>query len=157
MRLSKTLIMMVALLLAQHASAAPKNSAADRTWKPFIDSFRSAVKRRDREALRRMMSRDFYFLSSGGDDNGDRDTRDETFEYWDGARVGAWESLEKVLAQGTVPNKTLREPGNRRPGRVAPPAADSRSARERGEVEWYAVFEFRRGRWYATAFAQCCD
>jgi hypothetical protein len=151
------LVALSLLLLLPHAVAAQRASAADRAWGPFFTAFRAAVKRRDREALRRMMVRDFYFHSSGADENGDEDLRDEAFEFWAEPRVGAWEALEKVLAAGTVPNTAMREPGNRRPSRVAPPAANDRRAIESNSFEWYAVFEFRAGRWYCTAFNHCCD
>lgn len=146
------------VLLLPHAAAAQKvNGAAGRAWGPFINAFRAAVRKRDRAALKEMMSRDFYYHSSGGDENGDEDTRDEAFELWGEPRLRAWESLEKILARGTVPNTAMRQPGNRRPSRVAPPAANSRRAIESNRLDWYAVFEFREGRWYCTVFNQCCD
>lgn len=118
---------------------------------------RGAVKRRDRAAVREMIARDFYYLSSGEDEDGDGDTREEAFRFWDEPRIGGWAALEKVLAQGAVPNTALRAPGSRRPSRVAPPAANSRRAISRRGFDWYAVFEFRGGRWYCTVFNQCCD
>lgn len=157
MKLFRLLGLSVALLLPQTAAAAPRPGVAQRAWRPFFAGFRAAVKRRDREALRAMMARDFYYHSSGGDENGDEDTRDEAFEFWAEPRLGAWEALEKVLAQGAVVNTAMRPPGSRRPSRVAPPAANDRRAIESNSFEWYAVFEFRGGRWYCTAFSQCCD
>jgi hypothetical protein len=156
-RLVKIFSLSLVLLLPQVAAAQRADAAAARAWRPFFDAFRAAVKRRDREAVRRMMIQDFYFHSSGGDDNGDDDTRDEAFEFWDEPRVRGWEALERVLAQGTVPNTAMREPGNRRPSRVGPPAANNRRAIQNASFEWYAVFEFRDGRWYCTVFNQCCD
>ena len=145
------------VLLVPHAASAQRASAADRAWRPFISAFRAAVRKRDQAALRGMMARDFYYHGSGGDENGDEDTRDEAFEFWAEPRLGAWEAFEKVLAQGTVRNTAMREPGNRRPSRVAPPAANSRRAIETNSLDWYAVFEFRDGRWYCTTFNQCCE
>lgn len=145
------------LLLLPQAAGAQRASAAERAWGPFFRAFRAAVQRRDREALRGMMARDFYFHSSGSDENGDEDTRDEALDFWSEPRVGGWEALEKVLAAGSVPNRAMREPGNRRPSRVAPPAANNRRAIESNSFEWYAVFEFRGGRWYCTTFNQCCE
>jgi hypothetical protein len=149
-------VLLLVLLLPQ-AVAAQRVGRAERAWRPFITAFRAAVRRRDRDALRKMMARDFYFHSSGGDENGDEDTRDEAFELWAEPRLRAWEALEKILAQGTVRNTAMRQPGNRRPSRVAPPAANSRRAIESNRLDWYAVFEFRDGRWYCTVFNQCCD
>jgi hypothetical protein len=145
------------VLLAPQAASAQRAGAADRAWRPFISAFRSAVRKRDRAALRKMMAADFYYHSSGGDENGDADTRDEAFEYWAEPRLGAWQALEKVLAAGTARNTAMREPGNRRPSRVAPPAANDRRAIETNSFDWYAVFEFRGGRWYCTVFNQCCE
>ena len=161
MKLTRTLTLAIALplLLLTPPASATQTGAAERAWKPFFSAFRAAVKKRDREALRKMMSRDFYFLSSGGDENGDADTRDEAFEFWEAPRIRGWEALDRVLSQGTAPNTAMRDPesDSRLPSRVAPPIANSRRAIERSEFEWYAVFEFRDGRWYCTVFNQCCD
>lgn len=155
MKYSKAIVLILALLAPQ-VSIAQTSSRANRAWKPFFASLRAAVKARDKEALMKMMSRDFYYLSSGGDENDNQDTRDEAFEYWT-ASVGSWDSLEKVLAQGTVPNVALREPGNRLPSRVAPPLANNRRAISNRSFDWYAVFEFRSNRWYFTGFTECCE
>ena len=149
-------IMLVLALVVPHICAA-QTSRANRAWKPFIAAFQAAAKNRDREALSRMMARDFYYLSSGGDENSNEDTRDEAFEYWETSGIGAWEALEKVLAQGTAINTAMLEPVNRRPSRIAPPIANSRRAIKNRSFDWYAIFEFRDGRWYATAFTECCD
>ena len=155
MKYSKVMVLILALLAPQ-ASFAQTSSRANRAWKPFFASVRAAVKARDKDALMKMMSRDFYYLSSGGDENNNQDTRDEAFEYWE-ASVSSWDSLEKVLAQGAVPNVALREPGNRLPSRVAPPMANNRRAISNRSFEWYAVFEFRSNRWYFTGFTECCE
>ena len=159
MRFWMTLVLALALApaLVPRAAAAQRGTAADRAWRPFFNAFRAAVKKRDHAAMSRMMSRDFYYLSSGGDENGNHDTRDEAFDYWEATEIGALAAFDRVLAHGAVPNTSIRDPGNRRPSRVAPPVANDKQARERGEVEWYAVLEFRRGRWYCIAFLQCCD
>lgn len=157
--MKRTLLVALALLflLPQAAAAQRSAAAAQRAWAPFFRSFRAAVKRRDREALRRMMAGDFYFHTSGGDDNGDGDSRDEALEYWAEPRVSGWEALEKTLAAGTVPNTAMRTPNNRRPSRVAPPAAANRRAIRSNAFEHFAVFEFREGRWVCIAFTECCD
>lgn len=156
MKLSKVLILTLALLAPQ-VSMAQTTRAAERAWKPFFAAFRAAAKKRDKEALSKMMAREFYFLSSGGDENDNNDTRDETFEYWDTSGLGAWEALDKVLAQGTVANTNMREFGSRLPSRIAPPIANSRRAIKARSFTWYAVFEFKDGRWYCTGFTECCD
>lgn len=144
-------------LLVPTVGVAQTTARAQRAWKPFFAAFNAAVKNRDKEALSKLMARDFYYLSSGGDENANQDTRDEAFEYWENSGVNAWEALEKVLSEGTAPNTTMRESGNRRPSRIAPPIANSREAVKRRSFPWYAVFEFRDGSWYCTAFTECCD
>jgi hypothetical protein len=156
MKLSRVIILVLALLAPQ-ICLAQTATRAQRAWRPFFTAFRAAVKNRDKEALSKMMARDFYYLSSGGDENGNEDTRDEAFEYWQTANVGSWKTLERVLAQGTVVNTAMREPGNLRPSRIAPPLANNRRAIQNRSFEWYAVFEFRDGRWYCVAFTECCD
>lgn len=130
---------------------------ANRAWNPFFAGFREAVRVRDKNALLKMMARDFYYLSSGGDENDNNDTRDEAFQYWETANVGSWETLDKILSEGAVVNTAMREPGNRRPSRIAPPLANDRRAIQNRSFPWYAVFEYRRGRWYWVAFTECCD
>jgi hypothetical protein len=99
-----------------------------------------------------MMSDNFF--SSGGNSSGP----EAAFEFWDDPHVRGWTALEKVLAKGTVPQAAwwnLR--GRKYLGRVAPPAANIRRNAKRGAVDWYAIFEFRNGRWCCTVFNQCCD
>src|SRR5687767_14194584 len=103
MKLSKVFILILTLLIPQ-MSMAQTTRSAERAWKPYFAKFRTAVKKRDRDAVSKMMVREFYYLSSGGDENDNNDTRDETFEYWDTSGLGAWEALETVLAQGAVVN-----------------------------------------------------
>jgi hypothetical protein len=155
--MKQNLVILMLLVVLTPALGAAQSSRAQRAWKPFITAFRAAVKKRDREAVSQMMSRDFYYLSSGGDENGNQDSRDEAFEYWETAGIGSWEELDKALAQGVVPNIAMREPGNTRPSRVAPPLANNRRAIANRSFHWYAVFEFREGRWYCIAFTECCE
>jgi hypothetical protein len=151
-------IMLICALMAPVVSSGQTTSVrANRAWKPFIAAFRDAVKRRDKESLSKHIARDFYYLSSGGDENDNQDTRDEAFEYWETSGVGAWEALEKVLVQGSVVNTAWREPGQTNPSRVSPPIANNRRAIRNRSLEWYAVFEFRGGQWYLTAFTECCE
>ena len=156
MKLSKVSILILVLLVPQ-LSMAQTTRAAERAWKPFFAKFRAAVKKRDRTALSEMMVREFYYLSSGGDENDNNDTRDETFEYWDSSGLGAWEALETILSQGAVVNTNMREFGSRAPSRISPPIANNRRAIKARSFKWYAVFEFRNGRWYCTGFTECCD
>ena len=156
MKLSRVMLLMLALF-APHVSVARPNSAAERAWKPFFAAFRAAARKRDRAALRTMMAPDFFTSGGVGDDNGDGDSRDETFAFWDEPLVRGWEALDRVLAQGVVPNIALSDPSHTGPSKVAPPAANSRRAARLQTFEWYAVFQFRDGRWCCVVFVQCCD
>jgi hypothetical protein len=152
MKLSGILVSLV-LLFASNTLAADKRLAAERAWKPFFTTFRSAVKKRDRVALRKMMSADFF--SSGGNDSGP----EAAFKFWDDSHVRGWKAFNKVLNQGTVPMAAWWDSGRKRKyiSRVCPPAANLRKNIEGVAIDWYAIFEFRDGRWYCTIFNQCCD
>lgn len=154
-RLQVAILAVTLLALPQIGSA--QTMRANRAWKPFFTSFRAAVKKRDQAAIMKFMSRDFYYLSSGGDENGNKDTRDEALEYWESTEIGALDALEKALAQGAVINTAMRQPENRNPSRVSPPLANDKQAIKDRSFPWYAVFEFRNGRWYWTAFTECCE
>jgi hypothetical protein len=132
---------------------AQTNVSAERAWKPFFAAFRAAVEKRDRDVLRKMMSSDFF--SSGGSDAG----AEAAFQFWDDPNVRGWKAFTKVLARGTVPMARWWDAGDKRKyiSRVAPPAANVRRNMKLQNVDWYAVFKFRDGRWYCTIFNQCCD
>lgn len=145
-------VVMALLVLAPHAVSAEPDAAAERAWKPFFAAFRDAAKRRDRAALKKMMAEEFFTSGGLGSD------RDEAFAFWDEPNTRGWEALDRTLAKGIVPYTYMRDPRDKKPMRVAPPAANVRRLILRGAVEWYAIFEFREdGRWYCTVFAQCCD
>ncbi len=152
MKLSRLSIFLV-LLLAPSAVGANEKLDAQRAWKPFFESFRATVRKRDRAALRGMLSTDFF--SSGGNSEG----AEAAFQFWDDPQVRGWDAFNRVLAQGTVAKAAWWNAGGKSKyiGRVAPPAANIRRNVKRGAVHWYAIFEFRDGRWYCTVFNQCCD
>jgi hypothetical protein len=157
-RVSFIVVILSLLLLAPGAAPAKNSADAERAWKPFIAAFRAAVRRRDREALKKMMAPDFFTSGGVGDDNGDGDSRDETFAFWGDSNTRGWEALEQTLSKATVPYTYMRDARDKTPMRVAPPAANVRRQIVRQSFEWYAIFEFRAdGRWYCTVFAQCCD
>jgi hypothetical protein len=156
MKLSKVLILVLALLIPQ-LSMAQRSSAADRAWKPFFATFRAVVKKRNQDALNKMMAREFYYLSSGGDENGNADSRDEAFDYWESSRVDMWGTLDKILAQGTVKNTAMLDLEIHGPSRLAPPLANNARAIKERSFDWFAVFEYKRGRWYWVGFTECCD
>ena len=149
--------LLVAAILVVPTFTQAQTKSADRAWKPFVASLRTAVQKKDRQAMMKLMSRDFYYLSSGGDENGNNDSRDEAFDYWENAHPGAFEAMDRVLAAGSVTNTAHRNPESRWPSRISPPAANDQKAVKDRTVDWYAVFEFRSGRWYFTSFIECCE
>ena len=64
---------------------------------------------------------------------------------------------ERLLPGGAVPGEGVLGSHNGTPNRVAPPAINKRVNVVKGRIAWYAVFEFREGRWYCTIFNECCD
>jgi hypothetical protein len=151
-KLSRIILISLFFFIPQ-TICAQANVSAQRTWKPFFVAFRAAVKKRDRDALRKTMSPDFF--SSGGNDAG----AEAAFQFWDDPNVRGWEAFTKTLARGTVPMAGWWDAGSKRKyiSRVAPPAANVRRNMRLRIVHWYAVFEFRDGRWYCTVFNLCCD
>ncbi len=151
MKLSLPLALVI-FLLCQHLGTAQGNDAAQRAWNKFFPAFRSAVRRRDRTVLRKMMAADFF--SSGGNDAGP----EAAFQFWDEPNAQRWKAFETALRRGTVPMGDWWDKGSKRKylSRVGPPSANIRSNMRNG-LDWYAVFEFRNGRWFCTIFNQCCD
>jgi hypothetical protein len=156
MKLTRVILFSLAMLTPQLA-VAQSTSNAQRAWRPFFSSLRAAVKQRNREALTKMMAPDFYYMSSGGDDNNNQDTRDEAFVFWDSSSTDVWKAFDRILAKGTVIKTAMPEVGTGAPGRISPPLANNPRAIRDRTFEWFAIFEFREGRWYCVAFAECCD
>src|SRR3989442_5067231 len=111
--------------VAQSRPLRPSEKArAERAWAVFFKSFRAAVSKRDREALKKMMVRDFFFSGGGGDDNHDGDTRDEAFKFLDDPQVHGWQAFDKALVKGAAPSTpNSSADGKKYYRRVAPPAA----------------------------------
>jgi hypothetical protein len=116
-------ILSVALLLLIPSVGIPQSrtatGAANRSWQSFWRQFSTAVNKKDRAALRRMMSSDFY--SGGGEA-----TAAEWIRYMDEHKL--WRQHQQSVALGTKPYKME---GN--PGRVT-----------RND---HLIFEFKGGRW----------
>jgi hypothetical protein len=147
------IVLILLVILVPHAAFAKGNLSVERAWKSFFSAFRAAVKKRDRNALKRMMVRDFYFSGGGGDDNGDGDSRDEAFQFLSEPYTHGWKAFDKALAQGSVPMAAWWDHGAKREyaSRISPPAANIRRNIDRARVAWLAIFEFRDGRWYCTS------
>ncbi|HYJ48086.1 MAG TPA: hypothetical protein VEV81_15855, partial [Pyrinomonadaceae bacterium] len=135
---------------------AERQAEAARTWPAFFAAFRSAVKRRDRAALKEMMDPEFQ---TGDGTNVMQGDPDEAFRLWDDPKILGWEAFDKVLARGAVPVALWQSPGGR-PSEdislIAPPAANVQRNYQRGVVKWYAYFSFREGQWKCTTFTKCC-
>jgi hypothetical protein len=137
-------------------SVSSERAAADAAWPVFFKTFREAVRRRDKEAMKKMMVKDFFF-SGGSDENNDGDFRDEAFKFLRDPQIHAWQAFDKVLAAGAVPTSPNPNTGGRKyVTRVAPPAARKIRSMENAPP-WVASFEFRDGKWYCTSFSECCD
>ena len=156
--LSFILLLLLTAPASGAGTAAARKAAADRAWPSFYASFRDAVRRRERGALRRMLAADLDYAYDGGDDNRDGDSRDEAFAYWGEGRGRRWKIFERLLLGGAVPGEGLLGSHNGTPNRVAPPAINRRVNVIRGRIAWYAIFEFREDRrWYCVVFKECCD
>ncbi len=157
-RLSVILLLLFTAPAPPVGAAATKRAEADRAWPSFYASFRDAVRRRDRAALRKMTAADLDYAHDAGDEDGDGDSRDDAFARWDEARGRGWKAFERLLLGGAVPGEGLLGSRDGTPKRVAPPAINKRVNVVSGRIAWYAVFEFREGRrWYCTVFKECCD
>lgn len=129
---------------AQVTPASQRGSVATREWKAFYPRFRAAVKKRDREALKLMMTPEFLYSFGGNLD------RDEALEHWNKVEPESWNAFAKILAQGTVRYDKADAGGATILGRVAPPAAKGKR-----HVAWRAYFEFGKdNRWRCTGFVQ---
>lgn len=124
---------------ASPVAGAPTRPSVD-NWNQFWIAFRNAVRRRDRSALKRIMTHDFEW-SFGGYPPGD--PRDSFFRYMDKYRH--WKALDQVLAQGTMPWQQGDPMRRNVVSRIAPPHEPT--------YDWRAVFELGPdGLWRWTAF-----
>ena len=71
-------------------------AAADAAWKPFFERVKIAVKKRDRNTLRTLMSEDFSYNCC---DESYPDNRSGAFTTWDGdpKNYAGWKDLDRVL------------------------------------------------------------
>lgn len=87
----------------------PNNISPDEAWNVFWPQFRDAVNKRDRVALKRMMSNPFN--SGGGGDY----TPSRWISFIDKAKL--WQRMQRAVALGTRPLPQNRS-GSKRPSRV---------------------------------------
>jgi hypothetical protein len=123
MKNRKTLFVALSFLLLipslNHAQ-----TAANKSWNTFWAQFSSAVAKKSKAGLKKLMASENDFFSGGGGES-----RDEWLQMVDRERW--WDSLQKSVRSGT---KVENSPG--RPGRVT---------RDNG-----LVFGFIGGRWRFT-------
>ena len=103
------LLAMVFLLLASSATLAQPsratNAVANRSWQSFWRQITTAINKKDRVALRKMMPNNF------SDDSGGL-TGSEWLKFMDeNERKGSWRDLQKSFAQGTVINRNWNSKG----------------------------------------------
>ena len=160
--LCPVLLITLGMVQGESAQTRPRGLAAQKlvaakAWPSFFQSFRAAVSKRDRVALKEMMVRDFFFSGGGGDDNHNDDSRDEAFKFLDDPNVKGWQAFDKALAKGAAPSTpNAAANGKKYLTRVAPPAARN-TTNLATAPPWIAYFEFRDGKWYCTSFSECCD
>jgi hypothetical protein len=129
-------------------------SDAEKAWPAFFATFRAAVRKRNRAALKRMLADGLLFSLGGGGGP------DEAFKFWVRDNGRGWVAFERTLNGGVAHLARWWNNGRdpERPSRVAPAAANLRANIERGRISWYAIFRFNEdGRWYCEIFQECCD
>ncbi len=119
MKLSRTLFLFLAFFLFI-PSVSLAQSAAQKDWNPFWTQFNSAVKSKNKAAVKRLMSSEKDFFSGGGGE-----TRDEWLQSLD---HGFWGEIRKSLAKGV---KAYNAEG--RTGRIT--------------KDRYLIFQYIGGRW----------
>lgn len=67
-------------------------------WETFYREFKTAVTRRDREALKGCMVKNFLFTL---EPISEADRRDAAFREWERPEVRGWDQIERVLARGS--------------------------------------------------------
>ena len=120
-RLALSLMLLLFISPVAFAQKARSTRAqADKAWPIFWGQLSTALKTKDRVALKRLMASEKEFFSGGGGE-----TRDE----W--ITITGWEKLQTILVIGTMPFNEVQNP--------------ARITKDRG-----LIFEYTRGRWRFT-------
>lgn len=130
-------LLFIPSLVAVAQTSRLATSAANKNWPTFYSEFRLAVNKRDRAALKRMMSSPF---NENCTVEGPAQTTDQGIAALD---RGGWQSLQKLLALGTKPWASRKG----RTRRVT-----------KGDPENLQLFEFGadgRWRWLGCACYEC--
>ena len=100
---TQRILAMVFLLLAVSATLAQPsratNAAANRSWQSFWSQVTTAINKKDRVALRRMMANNF------ADDSGGLNGKEWLKFIDENERKGSWRDLQKSFARGTKVSK----------------------------------------------------
>jgi len=116
----------ILLLVCWSSFAQTATSDANRKWVGFWRQFTVAIKKKDTDAIRKMMPEDFF-------DGGGGQTPSEWLQFInENERSGSWKDLQRSVASGAVKNRKWSSKGI--PTKVT---KDNR---------YY--FEFRNGGWF---------
>jgi len=100
-----TLLILVVGLSSFAQKPADKNATASQSWPGFWRQFTTAINKKDRTALLKMMPEDFS-------DGGGGLTAGEWLQFIDeNERKGSWRDLQKSFARGTVVDKNGSKKG----------------------------------------------
>lgn len=127
-------------------SSNSSNPSSNEDWNTFWDTFRSAMRKRDRLALRAMMPNNFEWTFMAYY-RGER--RDAFFRSLDENRGSGWRALNALIVRGAVVGK---DSTSQKPVRISPPPNNDPYVEE-----CRASFEFKNGRWWWTSFLRCPD
>ena len=131
MKLSRISFLFLLLFLFIPSLAVAQTSrsvttAANKNWKPFWSKFTSAVKSKNKAAIKQLMVAEKDF-SSGNEDR----TRNQWLENLD--KQKQWGELQKTVAKGTKPYNS----DEKSDWRVTPD----------NEMLFVLIFEFKNGGW----------
>ena len=95
------LVVLACLLSLSPFGVRNSTQAQGNSWQSFWRQFTAAVNKRDRVALKALMSSERDFFSGGGGEN-----RDEWIQMIEDRK--AWRDLQRSVASGTVPLRSER-------------------------------------------------
>jgi hypothetical protein len=118
----------------------PSGPPNQQDWDSFWQAFRAAVQKRDRVALRAMMSPNFEYEFEQVSPN-------KALQQLGYRNSQGWSALDNVLSKGAVEYTPPKQWGMKGPVRIAPPAAAGANY-----TNYRAIFEKTNGRWRWIGF-----